>query len=115
MKLSFGAKFGYGLGATASNFVWALMLNFIMLYYTDIFGITAVAAGTMLLFARSTDGVVDFFIGTIADRTKSKWVGFVLTSCGCVCRWPLRLSSPSPRPTSARQASSCGRGPPTTC
>ncbi len=76
VKLSFGEKFGYGLGDTASNFVWALMMNFIMFYYTDIFGITAAAAGTMLLFARSTDGVVDFFIGAIADRTKSKWGRF---------------------------------------
>jgi len=76
MKLSFVEKFGYGLGDTASNFVWALMMNFIMFYYTDIFGITAAAAGTMLLFARSTDGVVDFFIGAIADRTKSKWGRF---------------------------------------
>lgn len=75
-KLSFGEKFGYGLGDTASNFVWALMMNFIMFYYTDIFGITAAAAGTMLLFARSTDGVVDFFIGAIADRTKSRWGRF---------------------------------------
>ncbi len=76
VKLSFVEKFGYGLGDTASNFVWALMMNFIMFYYTDIFGITAAAAGTMLLFARSTDGVVDFFIGAIADRTKSKWGRF---------------------------------------
>ncbi|MCU0771805.1 MAG: MFS transporter [Verrucomicrobia bacterium] len=76
VKLSFVEKFGYGLGDTASNFVWALMMNFIMYYYTDIFGITAAAAGTMLLFARSTDGVVDFFIGALADRTKSKWGRF---------------------------------------
>ena len=76
MKLSVAEKFGYGLGDTASNFVWALMMNFIMFYYTDIFGITAAAAGTMLLFARSTDGVVDFFIGAMADRTKSKWGRF---------------------------------------
>ena len=76
VKLSFTEKFGYGLGDTASNFVWALMMNFIMFYYTDIFGITAAAAGTMLLFARSTDGVVDFFIGAMADRTKSKWGRF---------------------------------------
>jgi glycoside/pentoside/hexuronide:cation symporter, GPH family len=76
VKLSFAEKFGYGLGDTASNFVWALMMNFIMFYYTDIFGITAAAAGTMLLFARSSDGLVDFFIGAIADRTKSKWGRF---------------------------------------
>ena len=42
MKLSIQEKIGYGLGDTASNFVWALMMNFIMFFYTDIFGITAV-------------------------------------------------------------------------
>jgi GPH family glycoside/pentoside/hexuronide:cation symporter len=52
------------------------MMNFIMFYYTDIFGITAAAAGTILLFARSSDGIVDFFIGAIADRTTSKWGRF---------------------------------------
>jgi GPH family glycoside/pentoside/hexuronide:cation symporter len=76
MKLSIKEKAGYGLGDTASNFVWALMMNFIMFFYTDIFGITAAAAGTMLLFARCTDGVVDFLIGAVADRTHSKWGRF---------------------------------------
>jgi GPH family glycoside/pentoside/hexuronide:cation symporter len=76
MKLSIKEKVGYGLGDTASNFVWALMMNFIMFYYTDIFGITAAAAGTMLLFARVTDGVWDFFVGAMADRTKTRWGRF---------------------------------------
>ena len=76
MKLSISEKVGYGLGDTASNFVWALMMNFIMFYYTDIFGITAAAAGTMLLFARSTDGIVDFLIGAVADRTNTRWGRF---------------------------------------
>jgi GPH family glycoside/pentoside/hexuronide:cation symporter len=76
MKLSIQEKIGYGLGDTASNFVWALMMNFIMFYYTDIFGITAAAAGTMLLFARVTDGFWDFFVGAVADRTKTRWGRF---------------------------------------
>ena len=76
MKLSIQEKIGYGLGDTASNFIWALMMNFIMFFYTDIFGITAAAAGTMLLFARFTDGFWDFFVGAVADRTKTKWGRF---------------------------------------
>jgi GPH family glycoside/pentoside/hexuronide:cation symporter len=76
MKLSIQEKVGYGLGDTASNFIWALMMNFIMFFYTDIFGITAAAAGTMLLFARCTDGIWDFFVGAVADRTKSQWGRF---------------------------------------
>ena len=76
MKLTITEKVGYGLGDTASNFVWALMMNFILYFYTDIFGISAAAAGTMLLFARSTDGVADFLIGAMADRTKTRWGRF---------------------------------------
>jgi len=76
MRLSLVEKVGYGLGDTASNFVWALMMNFIMFFYTDIFGITAAAAGTMLLFARCTDGFFDFFVGAVADRTQTRWGRF---------------------------------------
>jgi GPH family glycoside/pentoside/hexuronide:cation symporter len=76
MKPGIAEKIGYGLGDTASNFVWALMMNFIMFYYTDIFGITAAAAGLMLLVARCTDGLWDFFVGAVADRTKSRWGRF---------------------------------------
>jgi glycoside/pentoside/hexuronide:cation symporter, GPH family len=76
MRLSLGEKVGYGLGDTASNFVWALMMNFIMYFYTDIFGITAAATGTMLLVARATDGLFDFFVGAVADRTNTRWGKF---------------------------------------
>jgi GPH family glycoside/pentoside/hexuronide:cation symporter len=76
MKLSLVEKVGYGLGDTASNFVWALMMNFIMYFYTDIFGITAAATGTMLLVARATDGLFDFFVGAVADRTRTRWGRF---------------------------------------
>jgi glycoside/pentoside/hexuronide:cation symporter, GPH family len=76
MKPGIGEKIGYGLGDTASNFVWALMMNFIMFYYTDIFGITAAAAGLMLMVARCTDGLWDFFVGAVADRTTSRWGRF---------------------------------------
>ena len=75
-KLPFFEKVGYGLGDTASNFVWATMISFLALYYTDIFGISAGAMGALLLFARCADGFIDFGMGAIADRTKTKWGRF---------------------------------------
>src|SRR5271170_5723614 len=75
-KLTFVEKFGFGLGDTASNFVWATISTFLFFYYTDIFGISPAAAGTVLLFARCSDGVIDFFMGAIADRTNTKWGKF---------------------------------------
>ena len=75
-KLSFMEKFGFGLGDTASNFVWGTLTSFLLFYYTDIFGITAAAAGALFLFARVADAFVDFGMGAIADRTNTRWGKF---------------------------------------
>ena len=76
MKISLKEKIGFGLGDTASNLVWATLMSFIMYFYTDVFGITAAAVGTMFLVARVFDGVTDFFAGAIADRTSTRWGRF---------------------------------------
>ncbi len=76
LKLSYREKFGYGLGDTASNFIWGTMISFLLFYYTDIFGIPAAAAGTLFLFARVSDGFVDLIVGATADRTKTRWGKF---------------------------------------
>ncbi len=76
MKIPLQEKIGYGLGDTASNFVWAMMMSFLMYFYTDVFGITAAAAGLILLFARVGDGVADFLMGALADRTRTRWGRF---------------------------------------
>ena len=49
MKLSFVEKAGYSLGDAAANFVFMTMILFQLNFYTDTLGITAAAAGTMLL------------------------------------------------------------------
>lgn len=76
MKLSAREKIGYGLGDTASNLVWGILMSFIMYYYTDVYGISAAVVGTMFLFARIFDGVTDFMMGAIADRTDTRWGKF---------------------------------------
>lgn len=51
-RLSWREKVGYGLGDTASNLYWKTFEFFLMYFYTDVFGIKAGAAGTMLLVTR---------------------------------------------------------------
>jgi hypothetical protein len=48
-KLSVKEKIGYGLGDTASHFVWDMVGFWILIFYTDTFGISAAAAGTIML------------------------------------------------------------------
>lgn len=74
--LSIKEKIGYGLGDTASHFVWDMVGFWILIFYTDTFGIPAAAAGTIMLIARIWDMVSDPLMGVIADRTNTRWGKF---------------------------------------
>jgi glycoside/pentoside/hexuronide:cation symporter, GPH family len=75
-KLSVKEKVGYGLGDTASRFVWDMVGFWILIFYTDTFGISAAAAGTIMLIARFWDMLSDPLMGIIADRTSTRWGKF---------------------------------------
>ena len=75
-KLRVTEKIGYGLGDTASNLYWKTFEFFLMYFYTDVFGISAKSAGTMMLVTRIWDAINDPLVGYIADRTKTAWGRF---------------------------------------
>ena len=75
-KLSFREKFGYGFGDLASCLFWATIMSQLLFFYTDVFGLTAKAAGLMFFISRLLDAVFDVVIGMTADRTKSRWGKF---------------------------------------
>lgn len=75
-KLSVKEKIGYGLGDTASNLYFQMYINFLLFFYTDVFGIPAAAAGTLFMLSRFWDAVNDPMMGIIADRTETKWGKF---------------------------------------
>ncbi|MEO0605768.1 MAG: MFS transporter, partial [Myxococcota bacterium] len=71
--LSVTEKVGYSLGDFASNFYWRVFDTFILIFYTDVFGIPAASAATLLLVTRIWDAVNDPMMGILADRTKTRW------------------------------------------
>ncbi len=75
-KLSFGEKLGFGVGGSASNFVWMMISLYLLYFYTDVFGIPAAVAGTLFLAARVWDAVNDPIMGYIADQTRTRWGKF---------------------------------------
>ena len=75
-KLSIKEKVGYALGDTAANFIFQTMVMFQLVFYTDIFGISAVAAGTLLVVVRFWDAIFDPIMGIVADRTNTRWGKF---------------------------------------
>lgn len=76
MKLPLREKVAYGLGDFASSMFWKLFSMFMLFYYTDIFGLSAAAVGTMFLVTRIWDSANDPIMGMIADRTKTRWGQF---------------------------------------
>jgi len=75
-RISVGEKIGYSLGDAASNLYWKTFEFYLMIFYTDIFGISAAAIGTMLLVTRLADAVADPVMGAIADRTQTRFGHF---------------------------------------
>ena len=64
------------MGDAAANLVWRGALAFLAVFYTDTFGIPALAVGVLLLIVRLSDGITDIIMGMIADRTTSRWGKF---------------------------------------
>lgn len=75
-KLSFVEKAGYSLGDAAANFVFMTMILFQLSFYTDVMGIAAASAGTLLLVGRLWDAFFDPIMGVMADRTNTRWGKF---------------------------------------
>lgn len=67
---------GYGLGDMGFNFYWTNISTFLLIFYTDVFGITAAAAATMLFVVKIFNAFTDPMIGAFADRTQTRWGKF---------------------------------------
>lgn len=74
--VSLKEKVGYGLGDMASSMFWKLFGSYLMIFYTDVFGLPAAAVGTMFLITRIWDSFFDPVVGIVADRTVSRWGKF---------------------------------------
>lgn len=68
---------GYGAGDAANNVAFTTTTMFLLVYYTDVAGISAAAAGTLLLVVRIFDAFADVFAGRVVDAAKvTRWGKF---------------------------------------
>jgi glucuronide carrier protein len=71
-----GQYLGYAAGEVANNLTFQMVSAFVLIYYTDVAGISAAAAGTLLLVARVWGGFTDLFAGRRVDATSTRWGKF---------------------------------------
>lgn len=67
---------GYGFGDMSSSMFWKIFGAYLMMFYTDIFGLSAAAVGVMFAVTRVWDSVFDPVVGVVADRTETRWGKF---------------------------------------
>lgn len=75
-KLPWLEKISYGLADMGFNFFWANIATYLMIFYTDVFGISAAAAGSMLFAIKIINAFTDPVIGATADRTHTRFGKF---------------------------------------
>lgn len=63
----------YALGDFGYNFMYYWLSTYLMIYYTDTIGIPAATVSVMMLVVRIFDAFNDPIIGSLADRTHSRW------------------------------------------
>ncbi len=76
MRLSGKEKAAYGIGAVGKDMVYMLTAGYILYYFQDVLGISAVFTGMLLMVARVFDAMNDPVMGVIVAKTKTKFGKF---------------------------------------
>ena len=85
-KVRLSEKLAYCIGDPALTVVYTLANTLLVYFYTNVIGLSAGIVGMIMLASRAFDGVSDVIMGTIIDRTHSKY--------GKARVWILRLVIP---------------------
>ena len=66
----------YGMGNFASQLSWTMVSTYLSIFYTDVFGLGTGAVALLMLIAKIWDGINDPMMGTLMERTHTKWGRF---------------------------------------
>ncbi|HHQ6578698.1 TPA: MFS transporter [Serratia fonticola] len=72
VKVGVREKIGYGFGDLASNLSFGFVSLFLLFFYTNIYGISAVQASLIFVIARVLDAVFNIFVGYFIDKTQTR-------------------------------------------
>lgn len=66
-------KIGYGFGDMSSSMFWKIFSYYLPIFYSNIFGLSLLDAGFLVLITRLWDAVSDPMMGILSDRTNTRW------------------------------------------
>ena len=76
MRLSKREKASYGMAAVGKDMVYMLSATYVLYYYQDILGVSAIAMGIILMVARVFDAFNDPIMGVIVAKTRTRFGKF---------------------------------------
>lgn len=71
-RMSWGHLLGFSIGGLGMNVCFAMVSGYALYFFTDMLGISAAVAGSILMVSRIFDGVSDIGMGTLVDKTNSR-------------------------------------------
>lgn len=80
-------KIGYACGDLGNNFTLNLVNSFLLIFYTNVFGLSGAAVGLLFLIARFIDAIADVTVGRLTDTSE-------LTDEGRFKPWIRRMKYP---------------------
>ena len=95
-KLSFFQRIGFGSGDLAQNLIYQTVSMYLLIFYTNVFGINPAAAAIMFLIVRVIDVIWDPIVGAFVDKNNPRMGkyrcylvlgGIPLTGFAILCFW----------------------------
>lgn len=72
-RLTLTTKLGYALGDFGGSLAFQTVTLFVVFYFTDVFGLSAAAAGGVFAIAKLWNAVCDPTIGALSDRVRTRF------------------------------------------
>ncbi|WP_333863915.1 MFS transporter [Sphingobacterium sp.] len=95
-KLSMKQRVGFGAGDLAQNLIYQTVSMYLLIFYTNVYGISAASAGVMFLIVRVVDVLWDPIVGAFVDKRNPRMGkyrsylilgGIPLTGFAILCFW----------------------------
>ena len=95
-KLSWLQRIGFGSGDLAQNLIYQTVCMYLLIFYTNVYGLKPEVAAVMFLIVRIVDVLWDPLVGAFVDKHNPKlgkyrsyliWGGIPLTGFAILCFW----------------------------